>query len=150
MPVGEGHFYQATTVNSYTLFETKITYAGTFTGVPDSATIIFVTSRDPQSATGPNVMSVDNIQLNTFALGVNPSQTYANKVYPNPFTNEIKIETLASKALANIISMDGKTMISVELEKGINTISTNDLANGLYILTINDGTQVTTQKLVKQ
>ncbi len=148
--VGEGHYYQATSVTSYTLFEAKIVYDGLFTGVPDSATVIFITSKDPQNATGACVLWLDNIQLNVFALGVNQNPMNLSKIYPNPFSNEINIESISANSTATIFSMDGREIVTQILVKGMNTIPIPTIPSGIYSIRIVDGDRALTQKIIRQ
>ncbi len=148
--VGEGHYRQGSTISAYTLFEAKIKYNPGFSGVPDSATIVFITSSDPQNATGTSEMWVDNIQLNQNALGLNKTGIAVNSVYPNPFSQELKVEISADKANCSISSLDGKEMISQNLSRGTNLINTSGLAQGFYIIKITDGEQSISRKMVKE
>ncbi len=147
--VGEGHYYQATSVTNYTSFEAKIVYDGSFTGVPDSATAIFITSRDPQNATGACLLWIDNIQLNVFALGVKTAPAFTETVYPNPFTNQVNIQIKSENATAIIFSMDGKQMFSQKMNLGNNIINTTTLPNAMYLLRVMDGETISTQKIMK-
>ncbi len=148
--VGEGHFFQAATIATYTQFEAKIAYDATFTGIPDSATIVFLTSNDPQNATGACVLWIDNIQLNKFALGIKQTTKAVNYIYPNPFTNNLQVDIVSEKAVISLYSIDGKTMISQDCLHGVNNINTQSLSSGVYILQINDGVSTQTLKVIHQ
>jgi hypothetical protein len=147
--VGQGHYFQASTVNTYTQFEAKIDY-GSFVGTPDSATIVMMTAKDLQNASGACVLFIDNIQLNTFPLGVKNTKIRAPLIYPNPFSEAIHVKISAGQAIASVFSTDGKEMLRTILNPGDNTLECKDLARGIYILKIVEGEHVTTQKLVKE
>ena len=148
--VGEGHFLAATTIGSYTQFEAKITYDAIFTGIPDSATIIFLTASDPGNATGKSVMWIDNIKLNTNSLGLSNSRNSNHKIFPNPFQNSLNIEITTEKSMAVLYSLQGKAVITQAMNPGQNIMNTTDLTPGFYILKITDGEKITSIKLIKE
>lgn len=148
--IGEGHFFQTTTIATYTQFEAKIAYDATFTGIPDSATIVFLTSNDPQNATGACILWLDNIQLNKFALGIKQTPSALNQIYPNPFSGSLQVEIASEKANMLLTAVDGKVILSQECLHGLNSINTQALSPGVYILQINDGASTQTLKVVRQ
>ena len=147
--IGQGHYYQKGSLNTYTQFEAKIDYDLSFSGIPDSATIIFLSASDPNNASGACVLWVDNIQLNKFSLGIKNNQE-KHLVYPNPFNNELHFNCNAEDAMAIITASDGKEVFSQTMSKGRNDINTIALANGVYILKIIDGNELSTIKIVKR
>lgn len=64
-------------------------------------------------------------------------------VYPNPFTNELKVEGLALGALYQVIDMNGRTVVD---GKYMGVIDVRDLNPGLYLFRTGDRTL----KIVKQ
>lgn len=55
-------------------------------------------------------------------------------VYPNPFTNEIKISSNELISKADLYDFSGRKQLSVSDEKGITSIPVNDLKSGCYLL----------------
>jgi len=93
-----------------------------------------------------------------FNAGVN-EVSFANtcKVYPNPATNNIKIEASnigGGAALLNITDITGRMVLEKNLGDGINTINTTvdvgSLQTGIYLVTLTEGDKQFTTKLVKQ
>ncbi len=77
------------------------------------------------------------------------------KVYPNPAANTVSIQidcTTPANAQMNIADISGRTLISktLDLQAGLQTItqSLNQLANGIYFVTLNMDGKLQTQKLV--
>ncbi len=79
-------------------------------------------------------------------------------VYPNPFTNNIKLQIKSSKeenSTIRFISMNGQEVLkrSVTLQPGDNMVIVKDLermAPGLYVMEFRSGGEVITQKIVKR
>jgi hypothetical protein len=87
------------------------------------------------------------------STGINNSST-ANeiKLYPNPAADMIY---LVSKGLRNvtieIYDIRGQLLKSIKADlQTENRISISDLANGIYIIKINDGKNVSVQRFIKQ
>jgi hypothetical protein len=150
MKVGEAHYYQPITKTNYVLIEAKINYIGSFTGVPDSATIFVTSSKDIQNATGASMLWIDNVQLNRYALGVKKNEIAGISVYPNPCKDKLQINCITPNSSAIIRNLEGKELLQTRLDQGSNTIDTRILAAGIYIISINDGEKFFTQKLVKE
>jgi len=65
-------------------------------------------------------------------------------VYPNPAKNEIIFKG-AQNAEVTIFSLDGRILKSV---KNVAKINVSDIANGSYLITVKEGNQILTQKLL--
>lgn len=65
-------------------------------------------------------------------------------VFPNPAKNEILIKGVQN-AEVTILSLDGSTLKTV---KNVTKINVSDIANGSYLITIKEGNQISTQKLL--
>jgi uncharacterized repeat protein (TIGR01451 family) len=87
----------------------------------------------------------------------NSLSTEKISVYPNPFTDNVKVfikSTTVQTALLKMISMDGRELNvkKITLDAGSNVVVWNGmqaLPKGTYILDINTGTERFTQKVVK-
>jgi hypothetical protein len=100
------------------------------------ATTNFTTCTDStsQSVTVPNFASVNSNEIGNI------------KVYPNPFNNTLNIETILDIEY-EMYDMTGKLVLS----NSSNTIDTENLSNGLYLLKIYHNKQlVSQQKIVKE
>lgn len=80
------------------------------------------------------------------------------KVYPNPFTNELNIETLNTEntiSTVQIIDISGRVLMTQTeaVTKGLSTVklsNTNNLAAGIYFVKVSSNGVVKTMKIVKQ
>ncbi len=102
----------------------------------------------PEARSAGTVAYVDNIQLITSPVGVKPNQELGLKVYPNPATDQLSVQY---KGMTRIVVRDvlGKSVRSMELQQVDHaTLSVDDLAEGLYFITVgNEGGNVTTKFL---
>jgi hypothetical protein len=79
-------------------------------------------------------------------------------VFPNPFTNNIKLQIHSTKeeaSLIRLVNMAGQQVIKrdITLQPGDNIIVVKDLetvAPGIYLMEIRTGSDVITQKIVKK
>ena len=65
-------------------------------------------------------------------------------IYPNPAKNEIILKGIQN-AEVTIFSLEGRMLKSV---KNVTRINVSDIANGSYLITIKEGNQISTQKLL--
>lgn len=80
------------------------------------------------------------------------------KAYPNPFTNNIKLQVQTTKeetSTVRLISMNGQEAVKrvITLQPGDNIVIIKDLETvtpGIYILEMRKGDEVFTQKILKQ
>jgi hypothetical protein len=63
------------------------------------------------------------------------SGTVADQVYPNPFSNQLKLE-LSQAALITISNTLGQTLYSGQAESGLTSVDTRDLPAGVYYVEI--------------
>ena len=66
-------------------------------------------------------------------LGIAEDGILSVKLYPNPFSNEIKISDSELVTRVVITSISGQKVMDVNLE-GINRINTQNLPAGVYLL----------------
>jgi hypothetical protein len=82
---------------------------------------------------------------------VNLNNSIELKVWPNPATDLIQINTGNKTGKASIIDASGRIIKSIILGSGINRISVNDLNRGLYMVTFNSNQgDVLQTKFLKQ
>jgi hypothetical protein len=144
---------------------------GPFTFEPDSSisiTLAFVFGRDYQNTgnqAGIVIMQerIDSIQsyfATDFvsvcggALGVNDVNEKENSilVYPNPFNNELTInyELENSTATLMIYNLIGEQIKTQTLTEKSTIIDLNLQPSGIYFVTITDGTNRVSRKIIKQ
>lgn len=83
---------------------------------------------------------------------VNAPSTTIN-AYPNPFNNVLDVE-LKNAGIQEILVKDltGKVMFNQQVQHSLNsvvTINTNEWPNGIYFLTMSDGLNTTTKKILR-
>ncbi len=144
---------------------------GPFTFYPDSSitiTLAFVFGRDYQdtgNTAGVIVMQerIDSIRsyYNTDfvsvcggALNVNdkPKNENALLVYPNPFYSKLTInyELNDKVAILDIYNLIGEKITSQKITKNSTVIDLSKQSNGIYFVTITDGENRISRKVVKQ
>ncbi len=68
------------------------------------------------------------------------------EIYPNPVENQLFINAKL-KAKGQILTLNGKTLMTFDLNKGKNAIDLRDLSQGMYILKIRDNSQTAVYKI---
>lgn len=106
---------------------------------------------------GSNVMAIDgkkveagNCQANTSVGQINALQAGLT-LYPNPAANQLNVKfnmRNGVKYSMTINDMFGKTLGKYDLTSGQSLIDVSTFANGMYIITLTDGTNIATQKVV--
>jgi hypothetical protein len=72
-------------------------------------------------------------------------------LYPNPVTNELKIELdEVETAKMSILNNLGQTVIYKQFNNRINTVDTSTLSAGMYFVKITNNTQSLTKKFIKK
>jgi hypothetical protein len=70
-------------------------------------------------------------------------------IYPNPATSNVTVNWQASQGVLNLTLIDqlGRQIMQQSIEKG-ERINLNNLASGIYLLQLSDGSSLSQQKLV--
>lgn len=127
----------------------------TFTGNGDEDVFLFST---PADANGKKIIVTTNVKtiecLNDNSKTKNNNQTTHFNFYPNPnngtFTLEYENST-KEKAVINITDINGKILFNEEVkgDKKINKrINLGDQAQGTYIVTVKEGKNTITKKII--
>ena len=97
-----------------------------------------------------------NTTLNTLGLAssvLDPSLSKGTEVYPNPADDilwvELSVDDLHAGATAYLYGIDEQLIRNVALHENKQAISVADLSPGLYLIRIQSGTRVYTQKWIK-
>lgn len=71
-------------------------------------------------------------------------------LYPNPGNKSVNVEIENNKGNITMMTIHGKIILDRSLSSGNNKISTESLADGIYIYRINDGNTTVTGKWIKK
>ena len=93
---------------------------------------------------------VDNVSLKAAAVA-SVDNVFADNItiYPNPATNFIKISTTENISNVEVYNIVGKRVLSIKKLEN-NQVDISNLASGMYMLRLTNGTSVTTKKIMKQ
>ena len=94
---------------------------------------------------------VDDFKVTTGSLGVSDLSAKASSVYPNPVVDTFNVDLSskfnASNLTVTITDLSGKT---VKTFAAADSYNVSDLAKGVYLVTITDGKNTETKKIVKR
>ena len=78
--------------------------------------------------------------------------TYKVVLYPNPVSDilHIKVSKLEAGARARVFNAGGVEVLSQRLTQTLQTVVVSKLPPGLYVISIQNGTQVTREKFIKE
>lgn len=93
---------------------------------------------------------VDNVKILGNALSLNEVENNVSfGVYPNPANDFVTISD-ANGSEVRILDMLGRTLITKSVKSSNETISIDNLNNGMYMIQIVKGGKASTQKLIKR
>lgn len=93
---------------------------------------------------------VDNVKILGNALSLNEVENNVSfGVYPNPANDFVTISD-ANGSEVRILDMLGRTLIAKSVKSSNETISIDNLNNGMYMIQIVKGGKASTQKLIKR
>ncbi len=97
-----------------------------------------------------------NEQDNSFSYSdILPVKVYCDKfdvqIYPNPATDALKINLIgiSQTSSATVFDAQGKTLISVLLKTGLNTIDIKNFSKGVYFVKVWNGEKNVTHRITK-
>jgi hypothetical protein len=123
---------------AFTLFKVDLTYYSA--GLPDSAAIIFGSSKRISEARVGSTIYVDDVAL-TGWVGIDEQTIYADKVkvFPNPAKEEISIIARVDDAYnVKVIDIMGKQIGIYKIENYVTTINCRSFLEGIYYYEIAD------------
>ncbi len=85
---------------------------------------------------------------NLVATNIEDATISSLKIYPNPATNRLFIETEKKPSALSILDITGKEIST--LTNAENSIDVNSLQNGVYFLKVNTESEVSTLRFVKE
>ena len=71
-------------------------------------------------------------------------------IYPNPATDYIYIENIDSPATLSVYDMQGKKHLQTTIDAGLQSVNIQNLASGLYIISLNNKHAYKQYKLIKK
>lgn len=81
-------------------------------------------------------------------LGVNPMEENEAKIYPNPASGWLRVETKQDKQTLQIVDLRGERVMAYSLAKGINSLDISQITPGFYTYTISNGANIAFGKLI--
>lgn len=127
----------STTTNQSANYEFSL--PGVYTLVLD----LFCTNRTSGIAKG-----IDQLYLNFATAGIETIETANISIYPNPFNNQVYILTDKNSSV-KITNLIGELIYNGSLNAGGSTINTGNYSSGVYFITITNGENAITKKLIK-
>lgn len=126
---------------SYSFFEIPLNYRSN--GVPDTASIVFGSSKNPTYARVGSELFIDEVSFDgVVIIGIKENQNpYQLKIktYPNPASNEINIDIPFDEAnKVEVLDITGKSIDNYKIQNYKATINTSLFVNGNYTYTIYD------------
>jgi len=99
---------------------------------------------------GDESMVIDNTALKNISAVIKP-EAQSLKLYPNPSSNNIRIENIQSQSSYQIFDMTGKTISKGDVSIENPLVDISDLSNGTYLLQIaNKKGVISKQQIIKQ
>ncbi|MBQ0148222.1 MAG: choice-of-anchor J domain-containing protein [Flavobacteriaceae bacterium] len=112
---------------------------------------IYITFRH-HNVTDMDWLSIDDIKVYTTSnLGITDTTLAKVSIYPNPVQDEFKINLSKEyNYLSTILTINDLSGRNIKSFKASEAYNISDLSKGVYILTVNDGVNKFTQKLIKK
>ena len=122
-----------------------ISETGVLTAVTDGVVLVTATSDDPGGVSGSASITISNQSINVEDIA---GKSLA--MYPNPVSNELNIRNAGSIDRFEILSIDGRLILSVLNSKDLISIDVSGMEGGIYTLRAYRGSQVHVFKFVKE
>ena len=80
------------------------------------------------------------------------SATNALKIYPNPISNYVTIETsmLTQESVLTLLNLNGQELIKKTINNSITQLDMSSLENGVYFVKVTTNKAVEVKKIIKQ
>lgn len=137
--------FNASKSNATTNNFTTTTFSFTAT---TNKVVIYV--RAPLAINSDNEVFYDNIELRAVTTA-SVKDVFANNItiYPNPANNFINISTTENISNVEVYNIVGKRVLSIKNLQN-NQVDISNLASGMYMLRLTNGTSIATKKIIKQ
>lgn len=131
------------------------TYSKTYTyTIPnsydaDNLTFVAFVTRHNSDICNRDVLNANKVKIADFAtLSIDDNHTGSVKIYPNPATDFLYLETAENILKIEILNLEGQ-LIRV-MESADDIVPVNNLSNGIYFLRCTTDKGVVTKKFVKE
>lgn len=92
----------------------------------------------------------DNLYFHKNTLGTSKFETSSVKMYPNPVKNTLSIEANSEIQSVTVYNMLGQAVMKASPKSNSATLQTNELQNGVYMVTTEIDGNLSTSKVVKE
>jgi hypothetical protein len=89
-----------------------------------------------------------NIELVSAGINLRNNPDWIVEIYPNPAQDFIFVKSQLPNCTYKIYDLGGRELLYGKVENGLSRINTGFLSNGLYIISMTDGLQVVSKKIV--
>ena len=131
------------------------TYSKTYTyTVPsnydvDNLTFVAFVTRFNSNVCDRDVLNANKVKIADFGtLGIDDHRTGNVKIYPNPTTDFIFLETEENIQRVEILNLEGQLVRAIEGTEDV--VSVSNLSNGIYFLRCTTDKGIVTKKFVKE
>ena len=112
-----------------------------------------LTVDDPYNGDGGTINSVKLIICNIQLPLSTGDTTFSNlKIYPNPTNGIVNIDlgnpNLDSKSIVKLFDIQGRIISTKEMINTIDNINISNLSDGVYLISIENGSSKTTKKII--
>jgi subtilisin-like proprotein convertase family protein len=112
-----------------------------------------LTVDDPYNGDGGTINSVKLIICNIQLPLSTVDTTFSNlKIYPNPTSGFVNIDlgnqNLENNSIVKLFDIQGRIISTKEMKTAVDNINISNLSDGVYIITIENGSSKTTKKIV--
>jgi hypothetical protein len=112
-----------------------------------------LTVDDPYNGDGGTINSVKLQICNIQVPLATEDTTFSNlKIYPNPTTGFVNIDlgnqNLESNSIVKLFDIQGRMILTKEMKTAIDNVNISNLSDGVYLITIENGSSRTTKKIV--
>lgn len=132
-----------TIYNGTTTSNQSANYEFSLPGVYTLVLDLFCTNRTSGVAKG-----IDQLYLNFASLGIETLETANIFIYPNPFNDQLYILTDKYSSI-KITDVIGSLIYNGSINAGGNTINMGNYNSGVYFITITNGQNAVTKKIIK-
>ena len=108
----------------------------------DGSVTVTATANDGSGITGSVVITISNQ-----SVGINENTTQNIRIYPNPATSQLTLNTTEQIQRISILNITGKTVKTIVSNNS--TIDVSDLTKGIYFLQIQTGNGIANSKFIK-
>lgn len=146
--VGSCEFIEKSTVSTWTKKAIEINYANSET--PDTLLILAMSSYSTTGAQIGSKLYLDEISFDGSGgtVSVNENISGSINVFPTPAKDVLNINSNQNISAINIYSITGQNCLSVNPSNTNAKINVSGLVSGIYLITIESGTNIETKRII--